>query len=266
MLWLAAYVLVAPPAIETDHDSTARAAPVPTIVYLNRDGGTFQPGRDDARENRSSIVDAPSTIPAWDVDDAGWDQVAGCLEDLFLRWNVTVTDEDPGDVPHLEAVIAGRPSDLGLTGNIGGIAPFRTDCGIVDGAVVYAFAEQYGDNLRGVCETAAQEIAHAFGLDHQMLCSDPMSYLGGCGPKAFQDVDAPCGEFEERACACGGDTQNSIALLDARLGVAGEAPSGGPADSSSPTVEETLGCSAGGAPGLLAGLAALGLARRRRRR
>ena len=61
-----------------------------------------------------------------------------------------------------------------------------------------------------ICETAGQETAHAFGLDHEFLCQDPMTYLVGCGAKSFQDEYVPCGEFQPRECNCGTPTQNSV--------------------------------------------------------
>jgi MYXO-CTERM domain-containing protein len=72
---------------------------------------------------------------------------------------------------------------------------------------------------------AAQEIAHSFGLDHEFLCADPMTYLNGCGAKSFQDVAAPCGEDQARDCAqagqydCGYNQQNSVQLMTARIGL-----------------------------------------------
>jgi len=36
-----------------------------------------------------------------------------------------------------------------------------------------------------------------------------MTYLLDCGDKSFQNGAYPCGEYEARACNCGGNTQNS---------------------------------------------------------
>lgn len=196
----------------------ATATGATTTLYLNRDGGTFRPGPSDARTDVSSVIDEVATVSPWAVDDAGWDQVVGCVQAQFARWDVVVTDVDPGTAPHVEAVVAGRPQELGYGAGIGGIAPFASDCGVVPNAIVFAFAEVYGDDLGAICETVAQEVGHAFGLDHVYLCTDPMSYLGGCGPKTFQEEAAACGEWAPRECFCGGETQSSLAMLDARLG------------------------------------------------
>ncbi len=204
---------------------SAEAGGAPTVFFLNRMGGTFRPGNDDARANTSSIIGAVSQIDPWQVSAAGWDQVLTCVQDMFSRFNVTVTDVDPGAAtPHYEIVVAGSPQDIGMGQGVGGVSPFTEDCGVIPSSVVYTFAEVYGTDYQSICETAAQEVAHSFGLDHEHLCEDPMTYLYDCGPKSFQDVEAPCGEYSDRECWCGGTTQNSVAMLEARVGPANQAP------------------------------------------
>jgi hypothetical protein len=218
------YVVTAP---DPEPDAIRLAAGEPLIFYLNRSGGTYSPGRNDARTNRSSLVDRASTVPPWDVTDDGWQQVVTCVRDQFARWNVVVTDVDPGNVPHLESVIAGDPLDIGQEQGVGGVSPFALDCSTIDNSIVFTFAEVFDRNYRVVCEVAAQEMAHSFGLDHERLCEDPMTYLDSCGRKSFQDRAAPCGEYEDRECACGELTQNSVAILTDRLGLAAATPDGG---------------------------------------
>ncbi len=97
----------------------------------------------------------------------------------------------------------------------GGVAPFT--CGPIENAMSFTFALLY-DDMRELCNVVGQESAHAFGLDHELQCDDPLTYLPGCPIKRFQDLDAPCGEFSERDCDCGGDTQNSYQYLLEFLG------------------------------------------------
>ncbi len=212
----ASYVIVdgpdwlPPPPVVLDHAA-------PTVFYLNKSGGTYVPGNNDSRTNRSTIVSQTRTIPAWNVSAAGWQQVMTCMTTMFWRWNVTITDVDPGNVPHYELVVAGRPQDVGMQAGVGGVSPFS--CGVIGNSIVFTFAEVYGTDYRSVCETNAQEVAHSFGLDHSRLCQDPMTYLSGCGDKSFQNVASACGEYSNRQCQCGGSTQNSVTLLDQRLGL-----------------------------------------------
>ena len=192
------------------------------LVYMNRDGGTFTVGANDARTNRSSIPNQTTTIAPWQVSDTGWQDVMSCVREIWAPYNVVITDQDPGNVPHFESVVAGHPNDVGMANGVGGVSPFTSNCSVIDNSIVFTFAEVYGSNYRAICETAAQEIAHSFGLDHEYLCEDPMTYLGGCGAKTFQNTAAPCGEDGPRECACGGTTQNSVQMLLDRIGPADE--------------------------------------------
>jgi uncharacterized protein (TIGR03382 family) len=205
-----------------DGSSIAHAAAY--IIYMNRDGGTFVPGNNDSRTNRSSIPSVTSQILPWNVSDAGWQQVMDCVRDIYAPFDVEITDIDPGNVAHLESVVAGSPQDVGMDNGVGGVSPFTTDCGIINNSIVYTFAEVYGNDYETVCEVVAQETAHSFGLDHEFLASDPMTYLDYNGLKTFQDEDVSCGEFQARPCGlpqqpiCR-ETQNSFQLLKTRVGL-----------------------------------------------
>ncbi len=194
------------------------AAPMHRILYVNFDGGTYSPGSNNSSTNRSSIVSGTSTISPWGSSSARA-AVLDCVRDRFSPFNITVTDVDPGSTIHIEAVTAGRPQDVGMGSGVGGVSPFS--CGIIERSIVFNFAEVYGSSYISLCHTVAQEAAHSFGLDHEYLCEDPMTYLNGCGAKHFQDVNAQCGEYSARSCQCGGSTQNSFQKMLAALGPAG---------------------------------------------
>src|SRR6185503_16308159 len=98
----------------------------------------------------------------------------------------------------------------------GGVSPFS--CGVINNAITFSFANIYQGYIPEICWTVAQESAHAFGLDHEYLCEDPMTYRYDCDDrKWFRDVDAPCGEYGGRECSCGGQTQNSFASIRAEF-------------------------------------------------
>ena len=188
------------------------------VIYLNRDGGTYSPGEpNDSRTNVSSVPDTPVSIPAWEVDDISWAEVLTCAQDLFSPFGAVITDVDPVDQDHVEAVLGGQPGQLGLDPNAAGVSPFRTDCSVIDNSIVFIFPDTLGGGTRQVCEALAQEVAHSIGLDHQYLCEDPMTYLTGCGDKKFRFRESVCGELEPRDCKCT-RTQNSARLLLDRLG------------------------------------------------
>ena len=218
-----------------------QAASTAWVLYLNHNGGTFTPGDNDSRTHTSSIPTTTAQIAPWNISAANWQSVVSCIQDEFKAYSITVTDQDPGQTPHIEAVIAGSAADVGLPANVGGVSPFTTDCGVIQNSIVFAFAQEYGTDYQTVCEVAAQEIAHSFGLDHEVLASDPMTYLSYNGHKTFQDQTASCGETNgPRQCglvlqgypSCR-PNQNSVQLLLARVGPAGTA------DTAPPTVAIT---------------------------
>jgi len=210
-----------------------------TILFLNPNGGRYNAGwSDDSTQNVSAILSYDVDIPAYPWGAGSWDTFMTCMRGLYSPFNIEVTDVDPGDAAHMEVVVGGHPNHIGMSQGIGGVAPLT--CGVVPNAVAYAFPETYGDDPQGICEAAGQESAHAFGLDHEYLCEDIMTYLYGCGPKTFQDQDVACGEYSERQCYCGGATQNSYQYL---MGVLGPAENDAP-----PTVQITSPADGAGVP------------------
>ncbi|HEX7842577.1 MAG TPA: MYXO-CTERM sorting domain-containing protein [Kofleriaceae bacterium] len=226
------------------------AAQVSQTIYLNRCSGgcTVHMGNNDARSNTSSIpmVTPQTPGPAFTIGefvndsggvgaaaDAEWAQVVQCMKEVYSPYNVAVTDVKPtsGQSYH-EAIIAGLPGDIGLANDILGVAPLASNCSAIDNVISFSFANRHppGGRVLNICWTAAQESAHAFGLDHEYsfttgyavnghsACNDPMTYRTTCGgEKFFRNEDANCGETATRQCKCGA-TQNSHTKL---LGVFG---------------------------------------------
>lgn len=270
--------------------SLAAAASAPQraqsrVIYLNHEGVILRPGDNDSHRGTSSLVGQLTAITGWDVDDDTWQDTVDCVAELYAPFDVKITDEDPGDVPHIEAVFGGHPSDIGLPDNVAGVSPFTTDCSIIESSIVFTFTDVLPDDPRLMCEVMAQEIAHSFGLDHEMLPSDPMTYLDYDGDRSFKDRMASCGEFEDRKCGINGNMcrqrQNSVQLLRERLGTRGSNTTPGTTDnpdpddspgSSDPTDDrdhdrsQLGGCAAGGGSTGIAMALALAGARRRRRR
>ncbi|HSR99560.1 MAG TPA: hypothetical protein VLM79_21050 [Kofleriaceae bacterium] len=245
------------------------------IIYLNPNGVILYPGKNDSSRDISSVVAEPTLIEAWDTDELTWALTAECVAEIYAPFDVVVTDEDPGDTPHIEAVLGGAPGDVGLADNVAGVSPFTSDCAIIESSMVFAFTDVLPDDPRTICEVISQEIAHSFGLDHERLASDPMTYLDYDGDRTFQDQSAACGEFSDRKCGINGTAcrqrQNSVALLRQRLGPHGGSaiPSGDDTSDDNDPAEPDRGllggCTAAdGSSGCAMALALLLLRRRRR--
>jgi len=198
------------------------------IVYLRRcpvGAGCFvKEGNDDSRTDTSSIVVGQRIIGEFSQGDQVWADTVACVKETMAPFNIVVTDVDPGTTPHFENVVGGKSSDLGRSDltNAGGVAPF--DCSEIPNAIVYTF-DVYGPDAQALCWTCSQEVAHAFGLDHEFLQKDPMTYVSGDLPKRFRDQDADCGEFESRACSCAtGGKQNSYRTIVGLFGPGAPTP------------------------------------------
>jgi hypothetical protein len=195
--------------------------PVPRVIFLDPRPGTITPGVDDAAAGSSSVVmhqgDAPRALPGWKGTAKAWRQLTACVAEAFAPFAVTVTDQAPATREHVRVMVGGKPRDIGVGDKqVAGLAPFSGE--VIPRAIVFAFAAAQGHSPRPVCETIAMEVAHAYGLDHQYLCKDFMTYLTPCGRRRFVDQDAPCGEKKPRPCAGGAANQNSYRKLLAAVG------------------------------------------------
>jgi uncharacterized protein (TIGR03382 family) len=189
------------------------------IIFVHRcpvGGCVIHPGNEDSRTDTSSIADAQVNLDEFKQSTEVWDRMMTCVKATFAPFEVTITDVDPGTVPHFENVVGGRGTQLSadLT-SAGGVSPFT--CGEIPNAMSFTF-DVYGPDPDQLCWTVSQEVAHSFGLDHEYNASDPLTYLnGGPSMKRFQATDSPCGEYNARSCdvKCPGSgaTQNSYEAL-----------------------------------------------------
>ena len=213
---------VLPPSGDTTVTGTTALAQS-KVIYLNKNGVTLQPGNNDSRTNRSTLASQATTIPAWTVSATTWTATVACMKELFAPFDVVVTETDPGATsPHMEAVFGGSPTQLGMPSNVAGVSPFTTDCSVIENSIVFTFTNVIPADARLACEIMAQEVAHSYGLDHELLASDPMTYLNYTGNRTFKNQTASCGEDVTRPCGINGSTcranQNSVTLLTDRLG------------------------------------------------
>ncbi len=196
------------------------------VIYLHRcdvSGCVVKAGTvDDSRTSTSSIAQGDRTIGPFTQSDAVWTATVQCVKDTYAAFDVTITDVDPGNVPHFEEIVGGTPDQLrNDIANAGGVAPFN--CDEVPNGISFTF-DVWGANPDLLCWTVAQETAHTFGLEHEFLQKDPMTYAQGDLPKRFQWADAPCGTNSPAPCQCGIATQNSYKHIYDLFGVGAPTP------------------------------------------
>ena len=224
----------------------ASAAVNSHIVYMNPclpSGCRVLSGNDDSTTDHSSL--GQGQLSAWPYGTSVWNQVMSCMTSTMSRFNITVTDVDPGTAPHFEIMVAGSPGQLGMGQGIGGVAPVPCQAigqcdAYLPNALVFDFAQVWQGDVNEICSTAAQEIAHAWILDHVVDKTDPMTYNLYSGMRNFKD-GMSCGSdcqggqspfglqcsssndtTSTHACMSSGQvTQNDVQMITALFGPAG---------------------------------------------
>lgn len=194
-------------------------------IYLNRVGGTFHPGTDDALLNSSVVLPTAATIVPPQLSDAEWADLVLCLHYLYGMWSLGFDDvEDSYD--HREVV---------FVGNWAAVSPDATapmalaipPCPVASvdptpRAVIMINAEMLAADIPQLCDQTAAAIAYSYGLDAEWYCPDSTSLVRDCLSLGYFKSFVPkahfCGEDHPRACRCGGFTQSSYGSLGGMLG------------------------------------------------
>lgn len=227
-------------AVPTPRSAFVPHAQISTTLYMERCTGgctVYKGSINDARSMMSTIpINTQSTIQEYKngagesgaAADEEWNLLMQCMREVYSPFNVQVTDEKPAaGVSYHMAIVAGIPQDIGRGNDILGVAPLASDCSPSDNVISFSFANAHPQReltsrVNNLCWTAAQESAHAFGLDHafeyqdkRSACNDPMTYRFDCGgQKFFRNEVANCGENAPRACKCGANQNSHLKLLN----------------------------------------------------
>jgi len=187
------YMRVSPEAKAESAARTPALGPVADthILFMNKCTGGCVVTHSNNTDNRTDHSDIYSggTLSQFSGSAATWTAVMSCMRDTFSRFNVTITDVDPGSTPHMEVMVAGLGSQMGAPNGVLGVADFPCasigNCDtFVPNALVFDYANDsyyasqgsVTNNANEICATAAQEIAHTWALDHVVDASDPLTY------------------------------------------------------------------------------------------
>jgi hypothetical protein len=205
-------------------DTVINGVPSSRILFVNFCQGettsTGAAGCRITRGNSNNSLTNTSTIAsgnlaAYSGSATTRNAILTCVRQTYAPFGIMVTDVNPGSVPHFEAMAAGTPTQVGFSNGVAGVSPFT--CGIINNSISFSFANLNPTDVNDICWTIAQESAHSFGLAHEMLASDPMTYITNPPSKRFQNQSACVGTSgccqPSQECQCGPTTQNSYQMI-----------------------------------------------------
>lgn len=196
-------------------------------LYLNFVGATLTQGDDENSAEGISRLAKTGDYPVFSGGETLALAIIQAVDNDLSAYGVRVVylDRPPKMLPYTMEMVAGQWTDTSLTGAAGGVAS-AVDCGALNQRrIVYTFAE--GVNSASLlANTASQEAAHGWGLDHSLNCDSVMSYCGGFSDQHFStECDPLCEEqcqgagtigcryVHEMYCGDGSDQQNEDAEL-----------------------------------------------------
>lgn len=203
----------------------------PGVLYVAMNGVTLTgpcgAGGETANAAKkcSALVDAETSFPA--AGNAGQQAALfNQLADYYEPFDIVLTTSEPPEwMPYTMAVIGGSAGNAGQPGGVCGVANVQCD-GLRRNHVSLTFPGSCG----GSAETAAQETAHNWGLEHTDNTTDLLYPYNTGGFKTFVDdcMDishatgdgvTQCDYIHEEYCpGGGGEQQNTYQEL---LGVFG---------------------------------------------
>ncbi len=236
------YLEVEPPP----PDPAAAGGGVPSrVLYLNNCWTTscaIMPGNfqasDNSRTNLSSIVRpvagdnfpySPRNLTPYTGTPATWDAIVACVRENYAPYNIEiVTTEPPANTSYYEAFAAGLPGELGFGSTTGGVASSATNCSVIPNAISFSFLNASPNDVFKACWFISQESAHNFGLSHEMLAGDAMTYIVSPARKRFLNETACIGTAgccqPQGECRCGNVEQNSHQRLEDIFGAGDATP------------------------------------------
>jgi hypothetical protein len=181
-----------PPDPVADHDGTWHDDPHYATIFLNFFGGMLTSGT-NASEMESNCIGAVDVdYPAYAGSEADALAIIQVFENAMAPYAVRVAYEEapPQHLPYSMVMMGGSPQDVGQDSGTLGVS-CSSDCGDVWWRdTTLAFTEQSG-NPTTLGNTALQEAAHAFGLDHIDGSEHIMYPLATPGNKIWSSACTP---------------------------------------------------------------------------
>ena len=198
-------------------------SPGPAVLYLNFSAGTESiaaSDHDDATQNQSQVGQlAPAPRFEWSGmhEAEAARRILDRVQELFLPFNILVTAQRPEQGPYLMAMLGGNGVKLGFPAAAAGVAIL--DCeNRRSNELVFVFPEAATlaapDPIEAVAVAVAQEVGHAFGLEHSVDPEDIMFSNVALRGKRIVDADVRVAGIP----GCGRTRQNSFRMLVDRLG------------------------------------------------
>jgi hypothetical protein len=197
-------------------------------IYLNFDGGTLRGGTVAAELESPCVGAAELEYPAFAGDDAARMAMVQVFENAMAPYAVRIAHEEPppAHLPYSMVMMGGSSTDLGMEPGILGVS-CSSDCGDVWWRdTTFAFTESSSSaTLLG--NTALQEAAHAFGLDHidgpehimyPLATSGTKSWATECTRNNDSTGGIGCGYVHDVFCGEDSQMQNDHAELLAYFG------------------------------------------------
>lgn len=188
-------------ASTTDPPASCHDAPWP--LYINRFGGSYTPAAEpNASINATNILREPRTVPSLTTATLPeWNSFIACLENKFARFNVEITERDPGDQPHIELAVMDHGESIGISFDVVFAAPMfcrGDDSGTIPMFRGVAFLMWESAGAQDACWRGAQALAQTVGVEQVDDALDLMSNTRS-SDKQFRDAMVACADG---VCAC----------------------------------------------------------------
>lgn len=199
-----------------------------TTIFLNFFGGELSSGTNAAEMQAGCVGAIPVMYPGYAGNESTALTMIQVFQNAMEPYAVRIAYEDapPAHLPYSMVMMGGDPTDIGMGSGILGVS-CSSDCGDTWWRdTTFAFTEASGSALT-IGNTALQEAAHAFGLDHIDGSEHIMYPFGTSGEKIWATECTPyndatggisCTYVHDEFCGEDSGMQNDDAELLAFFG------------------------------------------------